>query len=63
MNPFGGAQALQELPVKPFFFAKVDLIEHFLEWREESRSLLNTASGESRPDGAVEGAAEQIILR
>jgi len=32
-------QPLKELPVKPFFFASVDLIEHLLAWSEEEKSL------------------------
>jgi len=35
---------LQELPLKPFFFASVDLIEHLLNWREELMSLAPAAS-------------------
>ena len=41
-------QVLEELPVKPFFFAAVDLIDHFL--REETPTVL-AAPGESRPGG------------
>ena len=41
----------EELPVKPFFFASVEFIEHFLFSREEGESFVLPASGESRPDG------------
>lgn len=42
-------QVLEELPVKPFFFAAVDLIDHFLSLREETPVL--ASPGESRPGG------------
>lgn len=54
----GGAPTqplLEELPVKPFFFASVDLIGHFLAHRDEKlASLVSASSGESRP------AADQV---
>jgi len=49
----------EELPVKPFFFASVQFIEHFLITREEAESFVLPASGESRPDG--DGAIKDDI--
>jgi len=58
----GGAPSqqlvLEELPVKPFFFAAVDLIEHFLSMREETTAspvFPTAAPGESRPGGLGAG--------
>ena len=36
-------QSLDELPLKPFFFAQLDLIEHLLAWREEEQALDSSA--------------------
>ena len=39
--PLWGAEvhSLKELPIRPFFFAEHDLIEHLLAWCEEDRAL------------------------
>jgi len=36
-------QPIVELPVKQFFFARLDLIEHLLAWREEELALDSSA--------------------
>jgi len=47
---------LEELPVKPFFFASVDLIERFL--RSQEKVATAEPSGESRPLGAADADAQ-----
>lgn len=41
-------QVLEELPVKPFFFARLDLIEHLLSKRDEATGTAQPSSSNSQ---------------